>query len=703
MDTDDNSRIEELKAKDRVSRWLGEIDAALKREVNYRKEVVEIYKVYEAEKCAEYDYNMLYANTDTLLPAMYNVTPRPVVKRRFRQIDPVGLAAAKVGQRMLEFMLDTGSDRYYDFDSLMSMAVLDGLLASRGGIRFKYEGELEAVPDESKGKGATYDKVKSEMVCGAPMPWNGMVTGYAKCWADVPWTAHPHYMTREELEANFGDLGKLVLLETADGTDDKPEDGRQGPPKEANIKTALVWEVLDKATKKQIFVTRGYDKAPLKEVDDPFGLEGVFPFPEPLGFVPRTSSTEPIPLYRMYREQAEELNAISRRINNIVRAIKVRGGYDSNIPALEKILKAGDNEMVPIEGAAALMNNAKGFDLAIWMYPIDTLVAVLQQLLLAREACKQVIYEINGVADIMRGSSNASETLGAQKLKDQWGTLRLKKSQKRVQKYVRDCLRIMLEMGVKRMAIETVKKMTGIDLPMMADKQQTQAAMRQLQKQVAQAQMMAEQAGQQLPPDPGIQQSMQQIQKVLSTPAWEEVMQLLKDDLQRGFRIDIETNSTIDAEATEDKENISELLNAIAQFLNGVAPLIEQGFLPFEAAKGMLLTITRRFRLGDEFEEQLEMMAPPQPKQDPKVEAEKLKMQNEKEKHQMDMQATQQKLENDKQKAAMDMEVAKAKHALEMEKMQLERQEMILKHQQTMEQMQMQALMPPKQPTTTEA
>ena len=90
-------------------------------------------------------------------------------------------------------------------------------------------------------------------------------------------------------------------------------------------------------------------------------------------------------------------------------------------------------------------------------------------------------------------------------------------------------------------------------------------------------------------------------------------MDLLANDIQRNYRIDIETNSTVDAEATEDKQNMGEFLNAIAQFMNGVTPMIKEGVMPFEAAKSILLAVTRRYRFGPEVEDDLQQMQAPKP------------------------------------------------------------------------------------------
>jgi len=52
---------------------------------------------------------------------------------------------------------------------------------------------------------------------------------------------------------------------------------------------------------------------------------------------------------------------------------------------------------------------------------------------------------------------------------------------------------------------------------------------------------------------------------------------------------------------------------AIGQFLNGVAPLVQSGSLPFEAAQAILMVIVRRFRWGTEIEQYIQKMQPPKP------------------------------------------------------------------------------------------
>jgi hypothetical protein len=84
----------------------------------------------------------------------------------------------------------------------------------------------------------------------------------------------------------------------------------------------------------------------------------------------------------------------------------------------------------------------------------------------------------------------ASETATAQNIKNQWGTLRLKKMQKEVMRYCRDCLRIMLEISVTKFGQDTVAAMTGMQLPTNAEKQQAQQQVQMIQQQAAMAAQM---------------------------------------------------------------------------------------------------------------------------------------------------------------------------------------------------------------------
>lgn len=594
---------------DEVRAWRAEIQQAQKRVKDYRKDASRVVKLFEAEKKEDYQFNILYSNTETLLPALYNSTPRPDVQPRYKVTDQLPNVASQVCKRTLEFLLDTEQAHYSKFDTAITSAVLEGLVPGQGCTRFKYDYEEDAVKDvqaEADDKPGTTPPatVKYEYICAEEVPWDRVLFGYCRKWKDLPWVAFEHFMNQEELKQNFGAELAALIPTPVTGGEQTDENGEKTGAKDAEgEKLAHVMEIWDKAHKEIVFIAEGYGEV-VKKVPDPLKLKQFWPMPQPISFFRRISGQVPQTLYAFYEEQAKELNTCTRRINMIMRALKVRGFYDATLDGLDELMKSEDNTLLPAENVSAMLQG-QTLEKAIWLFPLEKLVLVLQQLYVQREQVKQVIYEVTGISDIIRGSNAASETATASNIKSQWGTIRLKKAQKEVQRYVKDSLRIMAELAFKHLSAETIAKMTGMQLPTEQQQQQAQALLTQLQQQAA----ATAQLGQ--PPQPP--QGADQLQQILSTPSWEAVMGILSDDIQRDYRIDIESNSTIDEDATQDKQDVAEFMNAMGQFLSGTVPLIEQGVMPFEVMKATLLAITQRFRFGREVEDQLRNMTPPNP------------------------------------------------------------------------------------------
>jgi hypothetical protein len=671
-----------------VQHWLSEIAAAKKREKDFRKEGERILEIYGGKKKETTPFNVLFSNTETLLPALYSAVPRPVVQRRFKDSDPLGKLAATAGARCLEFLVDTNVEGYETFDEGMRSAVLDALLPGRGVTCVKYDAEIGELPPSAPDADGTLPVTagtaapaaeatpykQSELACIDTRSWNRVYFGYAKKWSKVPWIAYEDHIDKEEAIRLFGaDItAKIVFTDNED--QDRDED--KGDSEEKNKgerKTACVYQIWDRDGGKKIrYISAQYNDGYLREEDDPLGLTGFFNCPRPIQFLQKSNDLLPVALYALYENQAKELNELTRRINRIARAIKAKAIYDSSLgDDIKKVVEADDNELVPADSASALATE-KGLQNAIWFWPVEKLIVVLRELYAAREACKQVIYEITGIADIMRGQTNASETLGAQEIKQSWGTLRLKRLQKEVQRYARDLLRMMLEIAATKFSEDTWAKMTG--LPFVTTEQHAQL------ESIAAA---AQQSGVQLDP---------QTQAKLQAPVWGQVLEVLRDDTQRAYRIDIETNSTVEAEATEDQKNIAEVMNAMAQYLNGVTPLVIKGALPFEAAQSMLLAIVRRFRFGPEIEDYVKAMKAPEPEGKEEAAAKRAEMQMKQQEGQQRLQEGQMKLQAEQMKgqvaaaqaqaeiqriqlqATIDMETlarereaAREKHALEME------------------------------------
>jgi len=603
--------------EDSAAYWMSEIKAARDREKDYRKNGQQVIDIYSGAKVKSTPFNILFSNTETMAPALYSATPRPVVQRRFKDEDPLGKAVAQAGVRMLEYLADTNFDGYDTFDEGMKGVTMDALLPGRGVLTVKYDSELGQFPPKEEGDDPVEYK-KSELVCVDRKIWNRVVVGYAKKWSTVPWIAYEEHIDEDEAERLFGKekASKIIFDELDEDDPDKSREKQREDKNSGMRKTALVYQIWDKHGGRKIrWVSPHYQDGVLRTDDDPLELSGFFNCPRPLQFIEKIDDICPVAIYELYRNQATELNDITRRLNHVIRAIKAKALYDSELGEdVKRLLESDDNEFVPADKSSSLAAE-KGLQNAIWFMPVEQLVNVAEKLILAREQCKQVIYEIMGISDILRGASKASETLGAQKIKQEWGGLRLKPKQKEVQRYSRDMFRLMLEVAASKFEETTWAAMTGLPFVTTDQRARLESTMQQVQ---LQAQAMAA-AGQQ--PSPQQMQQLQQLQMEMQKPVWGKVLEVLRDDVLRSYRVDIETNSTVEPEAVEDQKNIAEVMTALGQFLNGITPLVVNGSMPFQAAQAMMLAITRRFRFGPEIEDYIKAMQPPKPPDDGKDKA----------------------------------------------------------------------------------
>lgn len=587
-------------------RWLTELDFAAKRDKDWLKLGQKVIDLYRGKGRKKNSFNILYSNTETIASAVYNAPPKPDVRRRFKDADPVGKVVSKMLERSLEFSIDSDS-----FAQSLTHDVMDMLLPGRGLSRVRYVPSLvpqangqedesaESQADEA-GETEEMEEVAWEQVVLDHVQWDDFRTGPGKTWQQVMWIGFRHRLCRDELVDKFGDeIGNAIPL------DDTEEDERKTKDIEV-FKTAEVWEIWDKDDRKVRFVCAGYKAKCCLTVDDPMSLMGFYPVPRPLYAICDATTLEVLPLFEQYREQAGELDRISTRINKLIDALRVRGVYDSTMAELSELMRGEDNDLIPAQNVSAWIERG-GLEKAIWMMPIEGPAKVLQVLYQQRDASKQVIYEITGIADVMRGASDANETLGAQQLKAKWGGQRISRLQAEVQRYARDQIRIMAEIIGEKFQPDTLMKMTGLKLPTNQDVQMMQMQA-QMQAQQFQQQQAQQPPGQQPPaPPPPFQPPEATI---------EQVMEVMRDDLQRSFRIDVETDSMIAAAQQAEAEEIRALVQGLSEMFNGLGPAVQSGALPVESAKEIMLAVTRRAKMGSAVEDALDKMQAPQ-QQDP--------------------------------------------------------------------------------------
>lgn len=550
-----------------VGDWITKIEASRKEEKKWRKDVKEIYRVYApTEKDKAPAYNVLYSNIEILLPTVYSNTPKPDARRRFGDDDPAAKLVAKAIERVLQYQVDE-----YDFDHNAELSVLDGLIAGRGVARVRY------LADTVEVDGA--EKIADETAQFEYVKYDDFVRSAGKIWADITFVGFRHRLKKAAVKKWFPDLPDNIEFDYVANEEDDGKAYADGSEADKLDKRLTVWEIWDKETKSVMFIAPCYKDDFCRVDDDPLQLKDFFPCPRPLQFILNPTTMVPTPDYNQYKKQAMELSEISRRIIAITKVLKIRGIYDGTMKELSRLLDAGDNEMISAENVAGFYEKG-GIEKMIWMMPIQEAANVLQYLYTQRENTKQIIYEISGISDIMRGASRASETLGAQQIKAQYADTRLKRRQKEVQRFLRDIMRMKAEIVAEHFDPAHILQMANIS------EAEVQAA--------------------------GVDPKM--------------AIELLRNESVRNYRIGIETDSTIAFADKDSQEQTSAFLQAINQFFAMIGPLIIQGALPMDAAKALLMTVSRKFKMGEEFEAALDMMHEPQPKPDPAAEIDKARL-----------------------------------------------------------------------------
>ena len=477
--------------------WHNQIDASCKREATWRKRAEAVVCRYLDERDrddvdVERRINILWSNTEVLKSVLFAQLGQPDVRRTFPQpgkANKIARTAALVMERSL-----VACANRYDVSAEVEDAVTDYLLAGRGQCWIEYEAEIVG---EEGAETVGYQQVK---ICH--VPWDEWTHGPGKKWRQVPWVGRQHLFTKDDFKAQFPDIDpdkqKIPFNFTLKEGEGRSEDQGAG-----DFKRAKLWEIWDRISMTRIYIADGYDWE-IERIPDPYRLEGFFPCPKPIYGVKTPDRLIPQPEYCQYQDQAAELDRINQRIYVLVETLKYCGIYDGSADdELSAVGKLEDGQFIPFKNMAALADGG-GLAKAFQVRDLAPIAAAVQQLAQRAVSLIQSIYEVTGISDVIRGATDPSETLGAQKLKARFGSQRMQKRQKEVQQFVRDLYRMKAEIIAEHFEREQLQQMTGILLPLEAErtaaKQRLAMAEQMKQMQVQQAKMAQQQVQQ--PPAP---------------------------------------------------------------------------------------------------------------------------------------------------------------------------------------------------------
>ena len=573
--------------------WQNELEKADLFERDWRERGMRVVERYRDERegraligPSNSRFNILWANTETLKGAMLARMAEPDVRRRFPDVNPAGRQVAILLERALSYGLDV-----YDGITPMKSALEDYLLPGRGVVWVVYEPVIikEKIKIEVKSEDVSINEQEEVERLGDQrcrfeyVHWQDYRESPSRRAEDATWRARRHLFTRDDLIGRgFKDAHEIPLNWMPDTNEDNADYGE-------TYNRAEVWEIWCKVTRKRLFVATGY-KDVLAEDDDPYELESFFPTPTPLIAVRTNDTSVPVPEFTMYQDQADELDRVTNRIAYLVEALKRRGVYDASVPELAQLAMAGDNDFVPSDNFASLAQKG-GLAGVFQTVDTSTVATTLGGLYTQRTQVLQIIYEVTGISDIIRGGgTKASESATAQQLKAQYGSMRLRRRQDEIEKYIRALYRIKAELIAENYEPEILERITGIEVT-------------------------------------------------------DEMLEIMRNDKLRNYQIDVETDSTIFANEEETKRTRIEFASVFGDYLvkaieaTRAAPEITP--IAFE----MLKFVSGAWKIGRNFEDvidqteaqvmqQLQAMQqqPPQPSPEEAIQQQKIMAELEREK-----------------------------------------------------------------------
>lgn len=508
-----------------VAFWKDEIDTYERTFDKFLRRGRKIMKKYRDIRSPREDtvtrFNLLWANTQTRLPALYARNPQVVVERRYRDKDPVGRMASEILERSIQYTLDQCNDAW----QVNRQVVLDYELSGRGTCWVRYVphfhkeelesddkpsappapdersaplGEMHNPAEEIAAEGVqtstdaedevsedtlSYEETKLDYVY-----WEDFGHSWARYDAEVRGKWRRVFMDREELTERFlkseGCPSGLSENEIAQ----IPLDWAPKTLTDAKVpisrKKAIVYEIWDKRDHCVLWVVKNFHKA-LDTREDPLKLTNFWPCPRPLCANLLNDDLIPTPNYTFYQDQANEVDELSTRIVAITKALKVAGVRDTSAEGLDRLLSEGvENQLVPVEGWATLKEKG-GLAGVYELLPMKDIAETLGFLREQRKELIDDIYQLTGISDIIRGLSDPNETATAQQMKGEFSMVRLQDSQADVQRFCREQVQIIGEI-VSDYDIETLKAISGVKLLTAVEKQQMQLEMLAIQRQMQQ-------------------------------------------------------------------------------------------------------------------------------------------------------------------------------------------------------------------------
>jgi len=635
-----------------AKRWHAEMAAADKRVKRWHKQGARIQARYQDkrgdhgregladENKNAFRVNLFNSNITTQRNMLYGNPPKTDVSRRYADAeDDQARVAGTILQRMLNTTVENSGD---DTKSALGFCLDDRLLPGLGvaRIRYDYDSDQKEIPPligedgMELAPGYTEEVISNETAPIDYVHWDDFRWGWARTWSEVPWIAFRSYIDKDRAKERFGDKKAEKLSYKNKSITDETEARQNSDEITDAWDRAEVWEIWNQKTKQVFWWSRGIDET-LDILEDPLKLFGFWPMPEPMLANCTTSLLLPQPDFAIAQDLYNEIDALETRIGIITTAVRVVGVYDQSAEGIKRMLTEGfENELIPVENWAAFAEG-KGLDGKIDWMPVGEIVAALDKLVGMRSDAMALLYEVTGMAELMRGGDGPDrETAEAAGSKRQFASVRVQGLQEDFARFASDLMALRAEVISKHFSPETIVKQSNI---------------------------------------------------LFSTDAEfaEKAIQLIKQPEEAAWRIKVEPETLAMMDYARLKKERADFIQGLAQFLQAAMPLAELDPNAIGPLLIMLKWSMAGFKGSNEIEGVLDkaidqMQKAGDQSKDKEPSPEELKAQADQAKHKNDMELQQTKHQNAMEainkKAEMDVAELRAELEKELEVIRVETQ-----------------------------
>ena len=616
-------------AEEDIKTWHEQADAANRR---YRGEPSS--NLSEVKRGS---LSLFHANVNLLRSILYGQVPKVDVSRRFQ--DPND-EEARVASEALERHLNTDiEDSYDDFQNEVKDAIFDWKVAGLGQTRLDYDADfrkVEAVPARADDTGREiapaipeHDEKGLENVRADYVYWKHFRWSPCRRWKDCRWVAFMVEITRDQAKEKFGEeiSTKLPMVQK------HLRDGDTREQLKEVWSRIQVWEVWSKEDKKIYDFVKGAGRI-ARVREDSLGLKGFFPCPRPLAANLTTGKFLPKPDLEIDKALYDEIDELANRLRYLVKMCKVSGAYDKAFPELARVIEeAGEGQMVAVGNWAALAEKG-GLGKCMDFVPIEPLVKAIEVLTSKLVEKIQLLYQVTGINDVMRGQATKSKTATEVRAETGFASSRLQTDQDEVARFASDLQCLKAEIISKHFSPQTIIERSNM-----------------------------------------LQVEVDPITKQPDMPLIQKAVELIKSKIWE-YRIEVKPDSIALRDYAAMKSERVEAVGSLAGLFQQAVPMVQI----FPQSAPFLLEIGKWLIAATKGSQQMEAifdklvaaaeqaaMNPPPPKPDPQVEKAKL-----------DMQAQQQQMQVDQQKAGLEMQGKVMDLQLKREEIGMKRQGMAL-------------------------